>query len=89
MVRAAHGHGICLLEHGEPHDPCPVVGCAGELRFAHRGGLSSVVCSAQPQQHSRLSPWGEDDLWWRQREQKSLYDDAVAFMTVMGTSTEG
>jgi len=48
-----------------------------------------VVCSAQPQQHSRLSPWGEDDLWWRQREQKSLYDDAVAFMTVMGTSTEG
>ena len=25
-----------LLEHGEPHDPCPVEGCAGELRFAHR-----------------------------------------------------
>ena len=24
------------LEHGEPHDPCPVEGCAGELRFAHR-----------------------------------------------------
>jgi hypothetical protein len=31
-----HGHGIFLLEHGEPHDPCPVEGCAGELRFAHR-----------------------------------------------------
>ena len=34
VVRAVHG--IFLLEHGEPHDPCPVEGCAGELRFAHR-----------------------------------------------------
>jgi len=32
----AHGHGIFLLDHGEPHDPCPVEGCAGELRFVHR-----------------------------------------------------
>jgi hypothetical protein len=36
VVRAADGHGIFLLEHGEPHDPCPVEGCAGTLRFAHR-----------------------------------------------------
>ena len=36
VVRAADGHGIFLLEHGEPHDPCPVEGCAGALRFAHR-----------------------------------------------------
>ena len=36
VVRAVHGNGIFLLEHGELHDPCPVEGCAGELRFAHR-----------------------------------------------------
>jgi hypothetical protein len=36
VVRAVQGHGIFLLDHGEPHDPCPVEGCAGELRFAHR-----------------------------------------------------
>ena len=36
VVRAEQGKGIFLLEHGEPHDPCPVEGCAGELRFAHR-----------------------------------------------------
>jgi hypothetical protein len=36
VVHAADSHGIVLLEHGEPHDPCPVEGCAGELRFAHR-----------------------------------------------------
>jgi hypothetical protein len=48
-----------------------------------------VVCSVQPQQHGRPSPWGEDDLWWRQREQQSLYAGAVAFMTAIGTSIEG
>ena len=36
VVRAAYSNGIFLLAHGEPHDPCPVEGCAGELRFAHR-----------------------------------------------------
>jgi hypothetical protein len=36
VVRAVYGNGIFLLDHGEPHDPCPVEGCAGELRFAHR-----------------------------------------------------
>jgi hypothetical protein len=36
VVRAAHSNGIVLLAHGEPHDPCPVEGCTGELRFAHR-----------------------------------------------------
>jgi hypothetical protein len=36
VVRAAHGHGIFLLAHGEPHDPCPVPGCRGTLRFLHR-----------------------------------------------------
>ena len=47
-----------------------------------------MVCSVQPQQHGRPSPWGEDDLWWRQREQKSPYDGAVAFLTATGKSTE-
>ena len=60
-----------------------------ELRFAHRWGQSYVVCSVQPQQHGRPSPWGEDDLWWRQREQQSLYAGAVAFMTAIGMSIEG
>jgi hypothetical protein len=36
VVRAVHGHGIFLLEHGEPHDSCPVPGCRGTLRFLHR-----------------------------------------------------
>jgi hypothetical protein len=36
VVRAVHCHGIFLLEHGEPHDPCPVPGCRGTLRFLHR-----------------------------------------------------
>jgi hypothetical protein len=36
VVRAAHGHGIFVLDHGELHDPCPVEGGAGERRFAHR-----------------------------------------------------
>ena len=35
-VRAEQGHGIVLLAHGEPHDPCPVAGCRGTLRFLHR-----------------------------------------------------
>jgi hypothetical protein len=35
-VREAQGNGIFLLEHGEPHDPCPVEGCRGTLRFLHR-----------------------------------------------------
>jgi hypothetical protein len=30
------GNGIFLLLHGEPHDPCPVSGCRGTLRFLHR-----------------------------------------------------
>ena len=36
VVRAADGNGIVLLAHGEPHDPCAVGSCAGELRFVHR-----------------------------------------------------
>jgi hypothetical protein len=32
-VRDAQGNGIFLLEYGEPHDPCPVAGCRGALRF--------------------------------------------------------
>jgi hypothetical protein len=36
VVRAAYSNGIFLLAHGEPHDPCPVEGCAGALRFVHR-----------------------------------------------------
>jgi hypothetical protein len=36
VVRAAQGHGIFLLAHGEPQDPCPVPGCSGTLRFLHR-----------------------------------------------------
>jgi hypothetical protein len=35
-VREAQGNGIYLLAHGEPHDPCPVVGCGGTLLFLHR-----------------------------------------------------
>ena len=36
VVREEQGQGLFLLAHGEPHDPCPVEGCAGELRFVHR-----------------------------------------------------
>ena len=36
MVREAQGNGLYLLAHGEPHDPCPVAGCGGTLRFLHR-----------------------------------------------------
>ena len=36
VVRAAHGNGLFLLAHGEPHDPCPVPGCGGTLLFLHR-----------------------------------------------------
>jgi hypothetical protein len=35
-VREAQSNGIYLLAHGEPHDPCPVAGCGGTLRFLHR-----------------------------------------------------
>ena len=35
-VRADHDNGLFLLEHGEPHDPCPVEGCMGTLLFLHR-----------------------------------------------------
>ena len=30
------GEGVVLIAHGEPHDQCPVAGCDGGLRFAHR-----------------------------------------------------
>jgi hypothetical protein len=30
------GEGIVLLADGEPHDPCPVAGCRGTLRFLHQ-----------------------------------------------------
>ena len=36
VVREAQGQGLFLLAHGEPHDPCPVAGCRGTLRFLHR-----------------------------------------------------
>ena len=35
-VREAQGNDLYLLAHGEPHDPCPVAGCHGTLRFLHR-----------------------------------------------------
>ena len=35
-VREDQGNGIFLIAHGEPHDPCPVVGCHGILLFLHR-----------------------------------------------------
>ena len=35
-VRTDQGNGIFLLEHGEPHDPCPVPECSGILLFLHR-----------------------------------------------------
>ena len=35
-VREEQGNGIFLIEHGEPHDPCPVEGCRGTLLFLHR-----------------------------------------------------
>jgi hypothetical protein len=36
MVHEDQGNGIFVLVHGEPHDPCPVLGCRGTLRFLHR-----------------------------------------------------
>jgi hypothetical protein len=36
VVREAPGNGLSLLAHREPHDPCPVAGCGGTLRFLHR-----------------------------------------------------
>ena len=35
-VRADQGNGSVLLVYGEPHDPCPVAGCRGTLRFLQR-----------------------------------------------------
>jgi hypothetical protein len=32
----ARDDGVYLLQHGEPHDPCPVEGCGGELLFLHQ-----------------------------------------------------
>ena len=45
VVRAAQGNGIFLLDHGEPHDPCPVEGCAGDT--AVRASVRPVVCGLQ------------------------------------------
>jgi hypothetical protein len=39
-----------------------------------------VVCSLQPHQHGRPSPWGEDDAWWRDAKQLSPYYGALDFM---------
>jgi hypothetical protein len=36
VVHEAQDHGCFLLAYGEPHDPCPVPGCRGTLRFLHR-----------------------------------------------------
>jgi hypothetical protein len=36
LVHEDQGNGNSLLVHGEPHDPCPVPGCRGTLRFLHR-----------------------------------------------------
>jgi len=38
-----------------------------------------VVCSLQPDQHGRPSPWGEDDAWWRHPDQQSPYNGSVSF----------
>ena len=35
-VRGVQGNALSLLAYGEPHDPCPVAGCRGTLRFLHR-----------------------------------------------------
>jgi hypothetical protein len=35
-IRAELGEGVVLLADGDPHDPCPVAGCRGTLRFLHR-----------------------------------------------------
>ena len=35
-VLKAWGDGVVRIAHGEPHDACPVDGCAGALRFVHR-----------------------------------------------------
>jgi hypothetical protein len=51
----------------------PCSSCTGEA-----SRLWSAVCS--PTGTARPSPWGEDDLWWRQRAPQSPYRGAVAFM---------
>jgi len=35
-VLEEQGEGVVLLADGEPHDPCPVAGCHGTLRFLHQ-----------------------------------------------------
>ena len=35
-IRVAGDDGVCLLQDGEPHDPCPVEGCGGALLFLHQ-----------------------------------------------------
>jgi hypothetical protein len=35
-IVAEQGEGVVLLANGDPHDPCPVPGCGGTLRFLHR-----------------------------------------------------
>jgi hypothetical protein len=79
VVRAAHGHGIFLLAHRKPQDPCPVPGCRGTLLFLHQCGPAFVVCSVQPAQHGRPSPWGEEATWWRPSDRQSPYKSAVSF----------
>jgi hypothetical protein len=36
VVRVVQGHNHYLLAYGEPHDPYPVAGCRGTLRFLHQ-----------------------------------------------------
>ena len=36
VVCDVQGNDLYLLAYGEPHDPCPVAGCRGTLRFLHR-----------------------------------------------------
>jgi hypothetical protein len=47
VVRAVHGHGIFLLEHGEPHDPCPWRAVRGNCgsRIGEVSRMWSAVCS--------------------------------------------
>ena len=35
-IHEEQGEGVVLLADGAPHDPCPVPGCRGTLRFLHR-----------------------------------------------------
>ena len=49
----------------------PCASCTGEG--------SRMWLQLQPHTHGRPSPWGEDDAWWRQREQQSPYQGAVDY----------